>query len=46
MSKMQFDDNAANGVIGVANDVLSVWWMDVYPFHVDQSKSLLDAEIK
>ena len=33
MSKIQFDVNVANGVaIDVANDVLPVWWMEVYPF--------------
>ena len=43
MSKINFDVNVA---IDAANDVLSVWWMDIYPFHVDQSKSQLHAEIK
>ena len=33
MPKSQFDINVANGVaIDVANDVLSVWWMEVIPF--------------
>ena len=37
----------ANGVaIDVAYDVLPVWWMEVYPFHFNQSISLLHAEIK
>ena len=45
--KSQFDVNVANGVsIDVLNDVLPVWWMEVYPFRFDQSKSLLHAEIK
>ena len=47
MSKIQFDVNAANGIaIEVANDVLLVWWMEVYLFRVDQSKSLFQAKIK
>ena len=47
MSKIQFDVNVANGVvIDVAGDELPVWRMEVYPFHVDQSNSLLHAEIK
>ena len=47
MSKIQFDVNVANGVaVDVANDVLPVWWMEVYPFRVYQSESLLHAEIK
>ena len=47
MSKIQFDVNVANGVaINVANDILRVWWMEVYPFRVNQSESLLHAEIK
>ena len=47
MSKIQFDVNVANGVaIDVANDTLPVWWMEVYPFRVNQSESLLHAEIK
>ena len=46
-SKIQFDVNVANGVaIGVANDVLLARWMEVYPFRLNQSKSLLYAEIK
>ena len=39
MHKIQFDINAANGVaIEVANDILSVWWMEVlvYPFRLKQ----------
>ena len=36
--------NVANGVaIDVANDVLPVWWMEVYPVRFNQSKSLLHA---
>ena len=47
MSEIQFDVNVANGVdINVVNDVLPVWWMLVYPFRVNQSESLLHAEIK
>ena len=34
MSEIQFDVNVA---IDVANDVLLVWWMEVYPFRVNQS---------
>ena len=45
--KSQFDVNVANRVaINVANDVLPIWWMEVYPFGFNQSKSLLHAEIK
>ena len=43
MSEIQFDVNVANGV---ANDVLPVWWMEVYPFRINQSESMLHAEIK
>ena len=33
MSLNVFDINVANGVaIDVANDILPVWWMEVYPF--------------
>ena len=33
MSKIQFDINIANSVaFDVANNVLPVWWMEVYPF--------------
>ena len=47
MSKLQFDVDVAKGVaIDVDNDVLVVWWMEVYPFRFSQSKSLLHAEIK
>ena len=36
----EFDVNVANGVaIDVANDVLP-WWMEVYPFRFNQSKSV------
>ena len=46
MSEIHFDINVANGVaIDVANDVLPVWWMEVNPFRVNQSESLLHAEI-
>ena len=45
MSFNEFDVNVANGVaIDVAYDILSVWWMEVYPFHFSQSKSLLQAK--
>ena len=41
MPKIQFDVKFANGVvIDVANDVLPVWWMEIYPFRLNQSKSL------
>ena len=47
MSIIQFDTNVASSVaIDVANDVLPVWWMEVYPFRVNQSESLLHAKIK
>ena len=47
MPKIQFDVNLIYGVaIDIANDVLPVWWMEVYPFHLNQSKSLLHAKIK
>ena len=47
MSKTQLDVNVANGVaIDVANDVLTVWWTEVYPFGLSQSKSLLHTEIQ
>ena len=47
MSEIQFDVNVANRIaIDVAKDVLSVWWMEIYPFLVNQSESLLQAEIK
>ena len=32
--------------IDFVNDVLPVWWMEVYSFRFNQSKSLLHAEIK
>ena len=47
MHKNQFDDNITNGVaIYVANDVPPVKWMEVYPNHFNQSKTLLHKEIK
>ena len=47
MSEIQFDVNVTNGVaFDIANDVLPVSWMEVYPFRVNQSESLLYAEIK
>ena len=47
MSEIQFDIHVANGVaIDVANDVHPVWWIEVYPFRVNQSESLLHAEIE
>ena len=47
MSKIQFDVDVANGVaIDIANNVLPIWRMEVCPFHFNQSKSLLHAEIK
>ena len=43
----ELDVNVANCVtIIVANDILLVWWMEVYPFRFNQSKSLLHAENK
>ena len=45
MSKIEFDVNVATDIaIDVAKDVLPVWWMEVYPFRVNQSKLLLHAE--
>ena len=47
LPKIQFDVNVSNGVaIDVANDVLPVWWMEVYTLRLNQSKSLLHAAIK
>ena len=47
MSKIQFDVNIANVVVfDVAYDVHPVWWMEVYPFCLNQSKPLLHAKIK
>ena len=47
MYEIQFDVNVANDVaIDVANDVLPVSWIEVYPFRVNQSESLLYAELK
>ena len=43
MPKVKFDVNVA---IDVANDVLPVWLMEVFPFRLDQLKSLLPVEIK
>ena len=44
MSEILFGDNVATGVaIDIANDVLPVWWMDVYPLRFNQSKSLLQG---
>ena len=46
MSKSQFNVDVANGVaIDVAKDVVTVWWMEVYPFCFNQSKLLLHTEI-
>ena len=46
MLKIQFDVNIANGVtIDIANDILPVWWMEVYLFRLNQLKSLLHAKI-
>ena len=39
--------NVANGdAIDVTDDVLPVWWMEVYPTRFNQSNSLLHAKIK
>ena len=47
MSKIHFHLNVVKCVaIDVANDVLPLWWMAVYPFSINKSKSLLHAEIK
>ena len=50
MLKIQLDVNVANGVAvvssDVANDILPVWWMEEYPLHFNQSKSLLHAKIE
>ena len=47
MPKNQFDINVAYRVAGdVASHVLPVWWMEVYPFRLNQSKSLLHVKIK
>ena len=47
MYNIQFDVNVSNGVaIDFANDVLPVWWMEVYPFLFNQPESLLHAEMK
>ena len=47
MPKIQFDVNIAKGVaIVFANDLLPVWWREVYPLRFNQPKSLLHAEIK
>ena len=43
MPKIHF---ALNVAIDFANNVLPVWWIEVYPFRLNQSKSLLHAEIK
>ena len=41
MPKIQFDVNIAKGVaIDVANDVLPVYWMEIYPVRLNQSKSV------
>ena len=49
MSKIQVDDDVADGAaLDVDNDLLPVWWMEVYmyTFRINQSKSLLHADIK
>ena len=47
MSKTQFHIKVANVVyIDVANDGLPDWWMEVYSLRLNQSKSLLHAEIR
>ena len=47
MPKIWFDVNVADAVaIDVANDVLPVWGMEVYPFCFYQSKSLSHSEFK
>ena len=47
MPKILFDVDVANIIaIDIADDILPVWWMEVYPFCFDQSESLLHTEIK
>ena len=44
MSKIQFDVYIANVIVfDVAYDEQPVWWMEVYPFRLNQSKPLLHA---
>ena len=43
----EFDVIVANDfAIDIANDVLPVWLMEVYPFCFNQSNTLLHSEIK
>ena len=44
MSLNELDVNVA--AIDVADDVLPVWWMEVYPFRFNKSKSLLHVKIQ
>ena len=47
MPSIHFDVNVANGVaIDIANYLLPVWLMEVYPFRLNQSKFMCHAEIK
>ena len=42
MPKIPFDVYVANSfAIDVTYDLHQVWWMEVYPFRFNQSKSLL-----
>ena len=43
MSIIEFDANDV--AIDVAYNLLPVWWMEVYPFRVNQSKSLLHVKL-
>ena len=43
MSKIKFDVDHTNGVtIDVANDVLPVWWMEVYSFRFSRNQNHYD----
>ena len=47
MPKIQFDVNVANDVaIDVTNYLRLVWWIEVYSFCFNRSKSLSHPEIK
>ena len=47
MPEIQSGINVANDVsIDIANDVLPVWWMEVYHLRFNQSKSVYYAGIK
>ena len=47
MHKIQFDVYVAIGdAADFSNNVVPVWWMEIYPFRLNKSKSLLHVEIK